>query len=54
MATQTTAGPHAPVVGSINDNLPSSRPSDKTILIVLGSVLGFIVLSFLYYQVIGI
>ncbi len=39
---------------SINDNLPSSSPSGKTVLIVLSSVLGFIVLGFLYYQIIGI
>ncbi len=54
MATQTTARPRAPVEVSINDNLPSSSPSDKTILIVLGSVLAFIVLGVLYYQTIGI
>ena len=53
MATQTTARPRIPVEVLINDNLPSS-PSDKTGLIVLGSVLGFIVLGVLYYQTIGI
>ena len=52
MATQTTARPRVPVEVLINDNLPSS-PSDKTGLIVLGSVLGFIVLGVLYYQTIG-
>jgi len=51
MATQTTA--RVPVEVLINDNLASS-PSDKTGLIVLGSVLGFIVLGVLYYQTIGI
>jgi hypothetical protein len=54
MATQPTAHPRAPVEVSINDCLPSSRPSDKAVLIVLGSVLGFIVLGVLYYQTIGI
>ena len=54
MANQTTARSRAPVEVAINDNLPSSRPSDKTLLVVLGSVLGFIVLGVLYYQAIGI
>jgi len=54
MATQTSVSPRAPLEASINDNLPSSSPSGKTVLIVLSSVLGFIVLGFLYYQIIGI
>ena len=54
MANQTTARSRAPVEVAINDNLPSSCPSDNTALIVLGSVLGFIVLGVLYYQTIGI
>jgi hypothetical protein len=54
MATQTSVAPRAPVEASINDNLPSSSPSGKTVLIVLSSVVGVIVLGFLYYQIIGI
>ena len=54
MADQTTARSRVPVEVAISDNLPSSRPSDKTALIVLGSVLGFVVLAVLYYQAIGI
>jgi hypothetical protein len=54
MAAQTTARSRAPAEVSINDNLPSSSPSGKTVLIVLGSVLGFIALAVLYYQAIGI
>jgi len=54
MADQTTARSRGPLEATIKDNLPSSRPSEKTLLIVLGSVLGFIVLGVLYYQAIGI
>jgi hypothetical protein len=54
MANHTTARSRVPVEVAISDNLPSSRPSDKTALIVLGSVLGFVVLGVLYYQAIGI
>jgi len=54
MTTQTTVPPRAPAQVSINDNLPSSSPSGKTVLIVLGSVLGFIALGVLYYQTIGV
>jgi len=54
MTSQITVRPRAPVQVSINDNLPSSSPSGKTVLVVLGSVLGFIALGVLYYQAIGI
>jgi hypothetical protein len=54
MANQTTGRSRGLLEVAIIDNLPSSRPSDNTLLIVLGSVLGFIVLGVLYYQAIGI
>jgi hypothetical protein len=54
MANQTTGRSRGALEVAINDNLSSSRPSDKALLSVLGSVLGFIVLGVLYYQVIGI
>ena len=54
MANQTTGRSRGPLEVAINDNISSSRPSDKTLLVVLGSVLGFIVLGVLYYQTIGI
>jgi len=54
MANQTTGRSRGPLEVAISDNISSSRPSDKTLLIVLGSVLGFIVLGVLYYQTIGI
>jgi hypothetical protein len=54
MADQTTGRSRGPLEVAISDSLPSSRPSDNTLLIVLGSVLGFIVLGVLYYQAIGI
>ena len=38
---------------SINDNLPSSSPSGKTVLKVLACVLGLIVLVVLYAKTIG-
>lgn len=38
---------------SINDNLPSSSPSGKTMLKLLAWVLGFVVLVTLYYKTIG-
>jgi hypothetical protein len=38
---------------SINDSLPSSSPSGKTVLKVLASVLGLIVLVVLYAKTIG-
>ena len=38
---------------SINDDLPSSSPSGKTVLTVLASVLSVIVLTVLYYKTIG-
>ena len=55
----TPARPLPPVGGSggeyvsINDNLPSSSPSGKTVLKVLACVLGFIVLVVLYAKTIG-
>ena len=39
---------------SINDNLPSSSPSGKTVLKVLACVLGLIVLAVLYAKTIGL
>ena len=54
MTNQTTGRSRGPLEVAINDNISSSRPSDKTLLVVLGSVLGFIVLGVLYYQAIGI
>ena len=51
--------PFPPVGGSraeyisINDDLPSSSPSGKTVLKVLASVLGLIVLVVLYAKTIG-
>jgi hypothetical protein len=54
MANQTTGRSRGALEVAINDNLSPSRPSDNTLLIVLGSVLGFIVLGVLYYQAIGI
>jgi hypothetical protein len=38
---------------SINDNLPSSSPSGKTMLKLLATVLGLVVLVALYYNIIG-
>jgi hypothetical protein len=38
---------------SINDNLPSSSPSGKTMLKVLACVLGLIVVVVLYAKTIG-
>ena len=38
---------------SINDNLPSSSPSGKTVLKVLACALGLIVLVVLYAKTIG-
>ncbi len=54
-----TTRPPPPVAGaggeyvSINDNLPSSSPSGKTVLKVLAGVLGLIVLVVLYGKTIG-
>jgi hypothetical protein len=49
----TTTHPRLPVGGSINDNLPSSSPSGKTVLNVLACVLGLIALVVLYAKTIG-
>ena len=55
----TTSPPLSPVedsrgeYSSINDNLPSSSPSGKTVLKVLACVLGLIVLVVLYAKTIG-
>jgi len=55
----TTSPPLSPVgnsrgeYSSINDNLPSSSPSGKTVLKVLACVLGLIVLAVLYAKTIG-
>jgi hypothetical protein len=38
---------------SINDNLPSSSPSGKTMLKLLTTVLALVVLISLYYNIIG-
>jgi hypothetical protein len=38
---------------SINDNLPSSSPSGKTMLRLLAAILALIVLVTLYYKTIG-
>lgn len=38
---------------SINDNLPSSSPSGKTMLRLLAAVLALVVLIVLYYRIIG-
>jgi hypothetical protein len=38
---------------SINDNLPSSSPSGKTMLKLLGAVVALVVLVTLYYKTIG-
>jgi hypothetical protein len=38
---------------SINDNLPSSSPSGKTMLRLLAAVLALVVLIVLYYKIIG-
>jgi hypothetical protein len=38
---------------SINDDLPSSSPSGKTMLKLLAGVLGVIILVVLYYKTIG-
>ena len=54
MATQTPVNTRAPSGVVINENRPSANPAEKTVFIVLGSVLGLIVLAFLYYQTIGI
>jgi len=54
MVNPTTATrPRAPVEVSINDNLPTSSPSGKTVLNVLAGVVGLIVLVVLYYKTIG-
>ena len=39
---------------SINDNLPSSSPSGKTMLRLLAGVLALVVLIALYYKTIGV
>ena len=49
----TPTRPRAPVEVSINDNLPTSSPSGKTVLNVLAGVVGLIVLVVLYYKTIG-
>jgi hypothetical protein len=49
----TPACPRPPVEVSINDNLPTSSPSGKTVLKVLAWVIGLIVLVVLYYKTIG-
>jgi hypothetical protein len=54
MATQTPVNSCARSEVMINENRPTTRPAEKTAFIVLGSVLGLIVLAFLYYQTIGI
>ena len=38
---------------SINDNLPTSSPSGRTMLMGLAGVLGIVVLAVLYYKTIG-
>jgi len=38
---------------SINDNLPSSSPSGKTMLRLLAAVLALVVLIVMYYKIIG-
>lgn len=38
---------------SVNDNLPSSSPSGKTVLRLLAEVLVVVVLVVLYYKIIG-
>jgi hypothetical protein len=38
---------------SINDNLPSSSPSGKTMLRLFAAVLALVVLIVLYYKIIG-
>jgi hypothetical protein len=38
---------------SINDNLPSSSPSGKTMLRLLAAVLALAVLIVMYYKIIG-
>jgi len=54
MATQTPINFRAPSEVLINENRPAANPAEKTAFIVLGSVLGLIVLAFLYYQTIGV
>jgi len=54
MATQTPITFRAPSEVLINENRSAANPAGKTAFIVLGSVLGLIVLAFLYYQTIGI
>jgi hypothetical protein len=38
---------------SINDNLPSSSPSGRSVLVGLACVIGFLVLVVAYYRIIG-
>jgi len=38
---------------SINDNLPTSSPSGKTVLKVLASLVGLAMVAFLYAKTIG-
>ena len=54
MATQTPVNTRAPSGILVNENRPAANTAEKTAFIVLGSVLGLIVLAFLYYQTIGI
>jgi hypothetical protein len=51
--TTPTHNPRLPVEVSINDNLPTSSPSGKTVLNVLACVLGVIVFIVAYYKMIG-
>jgi hypothetical protein len=50
--------PHRPVKiprpQSINDNLPSSNPSGKTVLIVLGCAIVVVLVWVLFYSTFGV
>jgi len=50
--------PHRPVKisrpQSINDNLPSSNPSGKTVLIVLGCTIVVVLVWVLFYSTFGV
>jgi len=50
---QTSTRPIPPIAASINDSLPSSSPSGKTVLKVLACVAGIIASLWLLHDMLG-
>jgi hypothetical protein len=48
-----THAPLAPRAPSLNDNLPTSNPSVKTVLIVLGCAIVLVLVSVLFHSAVG-